>query len=155
MRSSFFVLSGLAAVATALPQTHLYTIYGRGYNATGNPNGSGNGTDTGTFNAALVPEFGIQSGQNPDGTGNCDGNNGVLIPCQCPPDRNDFIEKVKDAAAAGSSSGVPVKFPTDDSSASEKQRIQTAIIVLQNFNGQKGSGCPAAATTFLAQLAKA
>jgi hypothetical protein len=154
MRSSFSILAGLATVATALPQTHLYTIYGRGYNGTGNPNGW-NGTDTGAFNAALVPEFGIQSGQNPDGTGNCDGNNGVLIPCQCPPDRNDFIEKVKEAAAAGSSSGVPVQFPTDNSKASEKQRIQTAIIVLQNFNGQKGSGCPAAATTFLARLAAA
>jgi hypothetical protein len=103
-----------------------------------------------SFDAALVPEFGVEAGQNPDGTGNCSGNGGKLIPCQCPPDRDAFIEKVSSAVAAGNSEGVPVEFPTDDSSASAKARIQTAIIVLQNLNG-KGVGCPAAATTFLDQ----
>jgi hypothetical protein len=57
---------------------------------------------------------------------------------------------VSAAVAAGNSEGVPVEFPTDDSSASEKARIQTSIVVLQNLNS-KGVGCPAAATTFLEQ----
>ncbi|KAF2708444.1 hypothetical protein K504DRAFT_355557, partial [Pleomassaria siparia CBS 279.74] len=100
--------------------------------------------------AALVPEFGIQAGQQPDGTGNCVGNGGKLIPCQCPPNRASFIQKVGAAVAAGNSAGVPVKFPTDNSSASKKARIQTSIVVLQNLNG-RGVGCPAAATTFLEQ----
>ncbi|PVI00907.1 hypothetical protein DM02DRAFT_469069, partial [Periconia macrospinosa] len=98
-------------------------------------------------NAALVPEFGIQAGQQPDGTGNCIGNNNVKIPCSCPPDRQQFIQKVQAAAAAGNSEGVPIKFPTDNSSQSKKDRIGASIIVLQNLNG-KGVGCPAAATTF-------
>ena len=46
---------------------------------------------------SLVPEFGVTAGVNPDGTGNCDGITGangqpILIPCQCPPDRNTFIQ---------------------------------------------------------------
>jgi hypothetical protein len=109
---------------------------------------------TGGFDAALVPEFGIEAGQGPDGKGNCLGLNNVKIPCSCPPDRQDFIQKVQAAAAAGNSEGVPVEFPLDDSSASKKARIQTSIIVLQNLNG-RGVGCPAAATTFLAQQAAA
>ncbi|KAJ4294331.1 hypothetical protein N0V90_008021 [Kalmusia sp. IMI 367209] len=108
----------------------------------------------GAFDPALVPEFGVQAGQNPDGQGNCDGLNGIKIPCQCPPDRQDFIQRVQAAAAAGNSEGVPVEFPLDDSSASKKARIQTSIIVLQNLNG-RGVGCPAASTTFLAQQAAA
>jgi len=46
---------------------------------------------------ALVPEFGIEAGTNPDGTGNCDGianpqGQVIKIPCSCPPDRNAFIQ---------------------------------------------------------------
>jgi hypothetical protein len=122
-----------------------------------NQNGGNQGGEnqaTGGFDAALVPEFGIEAGQSPDGKGNCLGLNNVKIPCSCPPDRQDFIQKVQAAAAAGNSEGVLVEFPLDDSSASEKARIQTSIIVLQNLNG-RGVGCPAAATTFLAQQAAA
>jgi hypothetical protein len=119
-------------------------------NASDNTSNDQGAPQTGSFDAALVPEFGVEAGQNPDGTGNCSGNGGKLIPCQCPPDRDAFIQKVSSAVAAGNSEGVPVEFPTDDSSASAKARIQTAIIVLQNLNG-KGVGCPAAATTFLDQ----
>jgi hypothetical protein len=44
----------------------------------------------------LIPEFGVQAGQDPTGTGNCagiDGANGkpIEIPCSCPPDRDSFI----------------------------------------------------------------
>jgi hypothetical protein len=122
----------------------------------GNNNGNnGNGQNqgqNGAFNAALVPEFGVQAGQQPDGTGNCIGIKNVKIPCSCPPDRQDFIQKVSAAAASGQSEGVPINFPTDNSNASEKARIGASVIVLQNLNG-KGKGCPAAATTFLAQQA--
>jgi hypothetical protein len=110
--------------------------------------------NTGAFDASLVPEFGIQAGQQPDGTGNCIGDKGKKIPCDCPPNRNTFVQKVAAAAAAGNSAGVPIKFPTDNSSASKKQRIGASIIVLQNLQS-KGVGCPAAATTFLEQQAAA
>lgn len=121
-----------------------------------NPSGAvGNtGNQTGAFDASLVPEFGVKAGQGPDGKGNCIGLNNVKIPCSCPPDRQLFIQKVQAAVAAGNSEGVPVKFPLDNSSASKKARIQTSVVVLQNLNG-KGVGCPAAATTFLAQQAAA
>ena len=46
---------------------------------------------------ALVPQFGVQAGVNPSGTGDCDGITNaagkvVKIPCSCPPDRNTFIQ---------------------------------------------------------------
>lgn len=105
---------------------------------------------SGGFDASLVPQFGITAGKQPDGTGNCVGNGDKLIPCACPPDRHLFIQKVAAAAASGNSEGVPVSFPTDNSVASQKARIGTSVIVLQNLNG-KGVGCPAASTTFLDQ----
>ncbi|KAJ3520710.1 hypothetical protein NM688_g9125 [Phlebia brevispora] len=45
----------------------------------------------------LVPQFGVQAGVNPDGTGNCDGIPNaqgvpIKIPCSCPPDRDSFIQ---------------------------------------------------------------
>lgn len=39
----------------------------------------------------LVPQFGVNPGTNPTGTGDCDGINGIKIPCACPPSRDDFI----------------------------------------------------------------
>lgn len=56
------------------------------------PPASGGGVDP-----ALVPEFGVQPGQNPTGTGDCDGTTNaagqvVKIPCSCPPDRESFIQ---------------------------------------------------------------
>jgi len=49
------------------------------------------------IDAALVPDFGIQPGVNPTGTGDCDGTTNdagqvVKIPCSCPPDRTSFIQ---------------------------------------------------------------
>jgi hypothetical protein len=46
---------------------------------------------------ALVPEFGVQAGVNPTGTGDCDGITNaagqvVKIPCSCPPDRATFLK---------------------------------------------------------------
>jgi hypothetical protein len=53
--------------------------------------------DAPLVDASLVPEFGVQAGTNPDGTGNCDGITNaqgqvVKIPCSCPPDRDSFIQ---------------------------------------------------------------
>ncbi|KAF2800537.1 hypothetical protein K505DRAFT_320415 [Melanomma pulvis-pyrius CBS 109.77] len=139
------------ATAAPAPPPAATTIPSNPLPEAGNNTGNGQGAaQNGSFDASLVPEFGVQAGIGPDGAGNCVGNGGKLIPCQCPPDRDAFIQKVGAAVAAGNSEGVPVEFPTDNSSASKKARIQTAIVVLQNLNG-KGVGCPAAATTFLEQ----
>ncbi|KAJ6460658.1 hypothetical protein C8R47DRAFT_1160629 [Mycena vitilis] len=103
---------------------------------------------------ALVPDFGIVAGTNPTGTGDCDGVNGVKIPCSCPPDRDSFIASLSANVAAGhdvNNTGVAAPFPTDNSAASQIIRLQTSVTTLQNLRGA-GVGCPAAATTFLAQI---
>ena len=128
---------------------------------------------------SLVPEFGLASGINPTGTGDCDGIKNaagqvVKIPCSCPPDRNSFIQvslKLQasehcylnpdflrlqslnanvNAGRAVNNPSVAVSFPTDNSIASQLARLQTAIVTLQNLKGP-GVGCPAASTTFVAQ----
>jgi hypothetical protein len=90
---------------------------------------------------------------NPTGTGDCDGANGVKIPCSCPPDRNTLLQRLHANVAAGhaiNNPGVAVTFPTDDSNASKSARITAVLITLQNLKGP-GVGCPAASTTLLAQ----
>ncbi|KAJ7465146.1 hypothetical protein FB451DRAFT_1488449 [Mycena latifolia] len=102
----------------------------------------------------LVPQFGIVAGTNPTGTGDCDGVNGVKIPCTCPPDRDSFIASLSADVATGhdvNNPGVAAPFPTDNSAASQIVRLQTSVTTLQNLFGP-GKGCPAAATTFLAQI---
>ncbi|KAH6911425.1 hypothetical protein BKA70DRAFT_1398347 [Coprinopsis sp. MPI-PUGE-AT-0042] len=109
---------------------------------------------------ALVPEFGHPQGLNPTGTGDCDGIRNaagvvVKIPCACPPNRADFLQSLNanvNAGRAVNNPGISVSFPTDGSKASQLARMQTALITLQNLRGP-GVGCPAAATTFLAQQA--
>jgi hypothetical protein len=103
----------------------------------------------------LIPQFGLAAGINPDGTGNCDGVNGIKIPCSCPPDRNTFIADLNANVAAGHATNNPsiaVSFPTDNSQASQLARIQAALVTLQNLRGP-GVGCPASSTTFVAQQA--
>lgn len=51
----------------------------------------------GGVDPALVPQFGLASGLNPTGTGDCDGITNaagqvVKIPCACPPNRDAFIQ---------------------------------------------------------------
>ncbi|KAJ7081597.1 hypothetical protein B0H15DRAFT_452306 [Mycena belliarum] len=102
----------------------------------------------------LVPQFGVTAGTNPTGTGDCDGINGIKIPCTCPPERQAFIDQLSKDVAAGhdvNNPGVPAPFPTDGSVASQIVRLQTSVTTLQNLFGP-GKGCPAAATTFLAQI---
>lgn len=106
---------------------------------------------------ALAPQFGVTAGQSPDGAGNCIGINNVKIPCTCPPSRDQFISLLAadiEAGHATNNPGVAIKFPTDSSPQSEVTRIQASIVALQNLFGS-GKGCPAASTTFSAQLAAA
>jgi len=108
----------------------------------------------------LVPEFGHNAGQNPTGTGDCDGvpnaaGVAIKVPCSCPPDRNSFIQALNANVNAGhavNNPSIPVSFPTDNSKASKLARINAALVTLQNLRGP-GAGCPAASTTFVAQQA--
>jgi len=110
--------------------------------------------------SSLVPQFGIQAGVNPTGTGDCDGVPNaqgvpVKIPCTCPPNRDDFIASLNANVAAGhavNNPGISVSFPTDNSQASQLARLNAATVTLQNLRGP-GVGCPSAATTFNAQAA--
>ncbi|PPQ74267.1 hypothetical protein CVT24_001190 [Panaeolus cyanescens] len=124
----------------------------------GGGNGGGNG---GGVDPNLVPDLGHQAGVNPTGTGDCDGavngpdGNPIKIPCSCPPDRDAFIQAVSANVAAGhavNNPGISVSFPTGDSKEDQLARIQTSLVTLQNLQGP-GVGCPAAATTLLAQQA--
>ncbi|KLU86916.1 hypothetical protein MAPG_05923 [Magnaporthiopsis poae ATCC 64411] len=105
----------------------------------------------------LVPAFGVERGVNADARqrGSCDGANGVLISCSCPPDRAAFIAKLSDAVAQGSVFGTPITFdrdPANQSPAANKDRATAMLVVLQSFDGAKGVGCPgAAAPNFVAQ----
>ncbi|KAI0076742.1 hypothetical protein K474DRAFT_1675395 [Panus rudis PR-1116 ss-1] len=107
---------------------------------------------------SLVPEFGVEPGVNPTGTGDCDGINGpngqpIKIPCACPPPRDDFLAALNANVAAGeaiNNPSVKLSFPTDNSKESKLARLNAAAVTLQNLNGP-GKGCPVAATTFTAQ----
>jgi len=108
---------------------------------------------------ALVPDFGHQAGLNPTGTGDCDGITNaagvvVKVPCFCPPPRAVFIKALNANVAAGravNNSDITVSFPTGNDKASKVARMVAALVTLQNLRGP-GIGCPAASTTFNAQL---
>ncbi|EMD39658.1 hypothetical protein CERSUDRAFT_111963 [Gelatoporia subvermispora B] len=116
---------------------------------------------TGGVDPALVPPFGVQAGVNPDGQGSCDGIDGpdgvpVLIPCTCPPDRDTFIADVSANVAAGfiiSNPGLQISWPTDNSTASQLARLNTAFDTLQNLDGI-GVGCPIQSTDWTALQAE-
>ncbi|KAF9535563.1 hypothetical protein CPB83DRAFT_779631 [Crepidotus variabilis] len=113
---------------------------------------------TGDFDESLVPQFGLQSGLNPTGTGDCDGIKNaagvtVKVPCACPPDRASFIQSLRANAAVGHAVNNPtvqLSFPNGDDKQSKLARIGAALVTLQNLHGA-GVGCPAASTTFSAQ----
>lgn len=111
--------------------------------------------------ASLAPPLGFQSGVNPTGTGDCDGavkdanGQAIKVPCSCPPSQDEYISQLTANAAAGhaiNNPSVSLSFPTDNSAASQRERIIAALITIQNLNGP-GVGCPAASTTLSAQLA--
>ena len=136
MRIALYTLAGIAAVATALPQAQECV----------GPQ---------TFDASLVPEFGdVGIKPNPARPNECITAAGFAVDCACPGDRETFLNAVKDALSqpCPNSFGIPVEFPTDVSVPSRRNRIQTAITVLQNIKGGLGVGCPAFSTTFLEEL---
>ncbi|EHA51289.1 hypothetical protein MGG_09742 [Pyricularia oryzae 70-15] len=106
----------------------------------------------GDLNPDLVPSFGVIPNTNRDAQqpGSCDGFTGaeiVLIPCSCPPDRDLFLSRLRDAIAAGSFVDEPVSFSNDaadDSPATNRVRADAMLVVLQSISGVRGVGCPAA-----------
>jgi hypothetical protein len=103
--------------------------------------------------AALVPEFGVKTGDGDDGTGNCiTPFAAAKIPCTCPPPRAQYLAQLTAAVQAGNTFGLPAPFPTGTDNASQIARFQTMLAVLQNINGAKGRGCPAISTIFKQSL---
>ncbi|KAI0752942.1 hypothetical protein C8Q80DRAFT_1096890 [Daedaleopsis nitida] len=105
---------------------------------------------------ALVPQFGVPTGYNPDGHGNYDGAFGddgtpVRIPCTCPPPRDVFIQALNENVNAGfivNNTGYPARFsPTGLSREVQMERIVTLVQTLQNMYG-RGVGCPVESTNF-------
>ncbi|TLS21426.1 uncharacterized protein PpBr36_10147 [Pyricularia pennisetigena] len=104
------------------------------------------------LNPDLVPSFGVIPNTNRDAQqpGSCDGFTGaeiVLIPCSCPPDREVFLSRLRDAIAVGSFVDEPVVFSndaSDDSPATNRVRADAMLVVLQSLSGVRGVGCPAA-----------
>lgn len=63
-----------------------------------------------TINLSLIPAFSVVASQDPNRSGSCAGANNVLILYFCPPNRQEFIEKVNSAVALGSFLGTLVTF---------------------------------------------
>ncbi|KAH7103613.1 hypothetical protein BKA62DRAFT_615853 [Auriculariales sp. MPI-PUGE-AT-0066] len=103
----------------------------------------------------LAPLFGIKAGVNPTGSGDCDGVVGpngepIRIPCQCPPNRKDFIKSLVKNIRVGhvlNNPTVSLAYPLDGSKAAKQARLNAAAVTLQNLEGE-GKGCPIAATTW-------
>ncbi|PIL26651.1 hypothetical protein GSI_11276 [Ganoderma sinense ZZ0214-1] len=94
---------------------------------------------------------------NPCVCSNCDGIPGStgkpilgLIPCACPPPRDQFISALNANVAAGhmvNNTPILAPFPTGDSKAEQQARIATLLSTLQNLRGP-GVGCPAVSTVY-------
>jgi len=111
----------------------------------GAASGGGSGSDTATVDGSSCPAFGITAGvKASDGTANCAGDNGVDIPCDCPPDLNTFTSFLGEVVSGGA------QFPSGTSAADQLTRLQTCLVALQNFRGGQGSGvgCPIVSTTW-------
>jgi hypothetical protein len=98
---------------------------------------------------SLLPSFGVIPNTNPS-SGSCEGikadGSPVNIPCSCPPSRAVFIAKLSSAVAAGRVLDNPISFSTDvndQSVATLRSRATAGLIMLQNFSGRSGVGCPA------------
>jgi hypothetical protein len=65
-----------------------------------------------------------------------------------------IIQALSQNVAAGravNNPSVNVRFPTGDSDADKRERIQASLVTLQNLQGP-GIGCPAASTTLLVRF---
>ena len=146
MKFALYTFAGIAAVATALPQEQPTKPRCLGPQ---------------TFDAAMVPQFGnVGIKARPGVPGDCITAAGIPVACDCPGNRQVFLNAVQaaltakvDGKACPNSFGIPVEFnSTDNSVVGRRKRIETAITVLQNIKGGFGKGCPAIATTFPQQL---
>jgi hypothetical protein len=113
-------------------------------------------------NPNLIPQFGVTPGITLGNSASCTGVTGsngqpIAIPCDCPPDRNQFIADLNANVAAGqciNNTAVAVPpFPDDDSVQSQLTIFHIATITLQNLHGP-GVGCPQSSTTWGAQVQK-
>jgi len=108
----------------------------------------------------LAPQLGSVQNNNPNKFGDCDGPrqpDGSIpkVPCDCPPNRDEFVNQLLANALAGHAINNPtvgVTFPTGNSKADQHARITASTITLQNLNGP-GKGCPNVSTTLAAQSA--
>lgn len=159
----------------ARPQAHLYTMYfstalvlalaGAACAAPSTENKPRQ--QQGQFDASdpdflsLIPEFGVQQGVNPTGTGDCDGFNAIAnkvvpINCdKCPPPRDAYVQQLAKDLNAGNVFGNPVTFNKDPATANDaqanKDRATACLTSLQSFYGSKGVGCPAVAAPNMAK----
>lgn len=159
----------------ARPQVHLYTMYfstalvlalaGAACAAPSTENKPRQ--QQGQFDASdpdflsLIPEFGVQQGVNPTGTGDCDGFNAIAnkvvpINCdKCPPPRDAYVQQLAKDLNAGNVFGNPVTFNKDPATANDaqanKDRATACLTSLQSFYGSKGVGCPAVAAPNMAK----
>ncbi|GJJ16071.1 hypothetical protein Clacol_010350 [Clathrus columnatus] len=124
-------------------------------NAAPSSSSSTSSNDSDIIDPNSIPDLGGVAGVNPTGTGECDGvvkqSNGqpIKVPCSCPPDRDTFIAALNANVAAGHATNnppVPVFYPVGNSTNAQFDRLEAAIITLQNMNGP-GQGCPVASTT--------
>ncbi|KAF7331908.1 hypothetical protein MKEN_00071100 [Mycena kentingensis (nom. inval.)] len=61
--------------------------------------------------AELVVPFGVQRNTNPTGTGDCDGLNGIKIPCSCPPTEQEYLTSLSMNVANGHDVNNPTVCP--------------------------------------------
>ncbi|KIV86673.1 hypothetical protein PV11_02270 [Exophiala sideris] len=113
--------------------------------ATSSSTAATSGGGTASVDGSSCPAFGITAGvKATDGTANCVGDNGVDIPCDCPPNLNTFTSFLGTVVASGD------QFPSGTSAADQLTRLQTCLVALQNFQGGLGSGvgCPIVSTNW-------
>ncbi|KIW14358.1 hypothetical protein PV08_07140 [Exophiala spinifera] len=130
---------GSAVATTFVTMTFTSTITA----ATSTETVSAGGNGVATVDGASCPTFNITANiKANDGTANCVGDNGALIPCDCPPSLNIFTPFLATVVQAGSA------FPAGNSIADQLTRLDTCTVALQNFRGGLGSGngCPIVAT---------
>ncbi|KAJ9634668.1 hypothetical protein H2204_006117 [Knufia peltigerae] len=104
---------------------------------------SGSANGAATVDDTSCPIFNVTANiKANDGTANCVGDKGALIPCDCPPNLNIFTPFLSMVIQAGS------VFPAGSSIANQLTRLDTCTVALQNFRGGLGSGngCPIVAT---------
>jgi hypothetical protein len=113
-------------------------------------------------NPDLIPQFGVTPGIPLGNSASCTGITGangqpIAIPCDCPPNRDQFIADLNANVAAGkciNNTEVAVPpFPEDNSVQSQLTIFHIATITLQNLRGP-GQGCPQSSTTWGAQAQK-